>query len=185
MRTTYTVKYRRKREGKTDYKARRNLLASRKHRFVVRKSLKYITVQIVDYTPTGDNVLLSTSSKELVALGWKFGLKNTCAAYLTGLLAAKKAKDKKITTGVVDLGRQTTRKGSKLFAVIKGISEGGVDVGAAKKLAVTEDRIEGKHIASLKDKLGKDQFKNQNTSVKDSIQDISKAVAEVKKKITQ
>ena len=42
----YTVLYRRKREGKTDYKKRMKLLLGKKPRIVLRKSLKHFSLQI-------------------------------------------------------------------------------------------------------------------------------------------
>ena len=180
---TYTVKYRRKREGKTEYRARRNLLSSRKHRVVIRKSLQYITIQVIEYVPGGDRIVLAVSSKKLRDFGWKFGLKNTSAAYLTGLLAGVKAKELKVKSAVVDLGRQTTSKGNKLFAAIKGLMDAGLDVKASAKIAPSNERIEGAHIAGLKDQLSKEQFKNQCSSVKDSLQTITTVFRDVKKKI--
>ena len=47
---TYTVPFRRKREGKTNYKKRLGLLKSKSLRLVVRKSNKHILVQLVDQT---------------------------------------------------------------------------------------------------------------------------------------
>src|SRR5438876_4517198 len=52
----YALPYRRRREGKTDYKLRRALVKSGKPRAVVRLSNKYVTVQITDATITGDIV---------------------------------------------------------------------------------------------------------------------------------
>jgi large subunit ribosomal protein L18 len=141
-----TIPFRRKREGKTDYRLRRKLLSSKNPRLVIRKSLRYITIQAIQYSPTGDIILVSASSKELAKLGWKFGTKNTAACYLTGLLLAKKAKEKKITTGNIDLGRYTTTKGNKLFAAIKGLVDGGLNVPASNKIFPAEERLNGSHI---------------------------------------
>src|SRR6266516_1018279 len=72
----YALPYRRRREGKTDYKLRRALVKSGKPRAVVRLTNKYVTVQITDATITGDIVRASASSRELPKLGWKGGLGN-------------------------------------------------------------------------------------------------------------
>src|SRR5713101_5927807 len=84
----YSLPYRRRREGKTDYKLRRALVKSGKPRAVVRLSNKYVTVQITDATLTGDIVRASASSRELPKLGWKGALGNLPAAYLTEGLKA-------------------------------------------------------------------------------------------------
>ncbi len=156
--TTYTVKYRRKLSGKTDYKARRVLLSANKPRLVIRKSLKYITVQLIQYIPEGDKVLISTSSKELTKLGWNFSTKNTPAGYLTGLLCGKKALAKKFDAAVIDLGRQTTNKGNKLFAVIKGLKDAGIKLSINEKIFPSDDRIKGTHIISYSKEAKNNQF---------------------------
>src|SRR6266705_1471515 len=79
----YALPYRRRREGKTDYKLRRALVKSGKPRAVVRLTNKYVTVQITDATITGDIVRASASSRELPKLGWKGGLGNLPSAGLT------------------------------------------------------------------------------------------------------
>lgn len=71
---SYRVKYRRRREGKTDYKARRILATSGRPRLVVRPSLRNIRVQLTSAELEGDHVEVSTSSHELVnKFGWKGG----------------------------------------------------------------------------------------------------------------
>jgi large subunit ribosomal protein L5e len=94
----YQVKYRRRREGKTDYQARRKLVSQAKdkynapkYRLVVRFSNKYVTVQIVSARIQGDVVLTHASSRELPRYGIKHGLSNWTATYATGLLCARRA----------------------------------------------------------------------------------------------
>ena len=60
--------YKRKKNGKTDYKKRLKLLKSRKPRLVIRKSLTQITAQVIQYQDEGDKVLVSAHSSELKAL---------------------------------------------------------------------------------------------------------------------
>ena len=120
------ISYRRKREGKTDYKKRLKLLKSKKLRLVVRKTNKHIIAQIVQYTPDGDRIVIGLSSKSLEKLGWNFGEKNIPAAYLTGLLIGKKALDAKKQEAILDLGLQTPIHGSKIFAVAKGAQDAGL-----------------------------------------------------------
>ena len=177
------VKYRRKQSGKTDYRTRLNLLSGHKQRIVVRKSLKFITIQIVEYSPTGDTTLVFASSKELVKLGWKFGTKNTAASYLCGLLLGKKAVKAKITHGVVDLGRYTTNKGNKLFAAVKGLIDAGMKISINKDVLPSDERISGAHIAAgAKSVKSPHQFANlkkQNINVAD----IQKNFTQVKESI--
>lgn len=146
----YKVEYRRKREGKTSYKKRLNLLKSEKTRLVVRKSNKYVLAQIVDYSPDGDNVRVTTRSDELKKFNWKCSMKNTPAAYLTGLLCGYKSKAKKINSAIVDLGLQPSTKGSRLYAVIKGVLDAGLQIPVNKEIFPSDDRIKGKVISEYK-----------------------------------
>jgi large subunit ribosomal protein L18 len=143
----YRVKPRRRREGITDYKKRLHLLRSGKTRIVVRKSIKQMSVQFVNYKEKGDEIQASAMSSELVSLyNWKFSTSSTPAAYLTGFLAAKRAKEKGITEGVLDIGRQVPVNGSKIFAVLKGVLDGGIDCPHDEDKLPIEDRIKGKHL---------------------------------------
>ncbi|KAL0853782.1 hypothetical protein Bca101_058934 [Brassica carinata] len=91
----YQVKFRRRHEGKTDYRARirlinqdKNKYNTPKYRYVVRFTNKDITAQILSATITGDIVLASAYAHELPRYGLKAGLTNYAAAYCTGLLLA-------------------------------------------------------------------------------------------------
>ena len=143
----YYTKPRRRREGKTDYRKRLRLLKSRKTRIVVRNSLKNICVQFVGYDEVGDKILASAISKELIKnYQWEYSTSTTPAAYLTGLLAAKRAKDSGISEGVLDIGRQIPVKGSKVFAALKGTLDAGIECPHDAKQLPDEDRLLGKHL---------------------------------------
>jgi large subunit ribosomal protein L18 len=143
----YRVKPRRRREGKTDYRKRLQLLRSRKTRIVIRNSLKNTQVQFVGYHEKGDKILVSAISKELInKYNWKYSTASTPAAYLTGLLAGKKAVDKGIKEGVLDIGRYVPVTGSKVFAALKGVLDSGVDCPHNEEKIPVEDRILGKHM---------------------------------------
>ena len=143
----YHVKPRRQRLGRTDYRRRLSLLRSRKTRIVVRKSIKNTRVQFVEYYQTGDKILVYAVSDELVKhYHWKYSAATTPAAYLTGLLAGTKAKEQGITEGVLDIGRYNPTKGSKLFAVVKGVVDAGIDCPCDEEMFPREDRLMGKHL---------------------------------------
>ena len=143
----YSVKPRRRREGKTDYRKRLKLLRSGKVRIVVRKSLKNTQIQFVEYKESGDNIIVSANSNELIKkYNWKYSTSSTPAAYLTGLLAGKRAKDKGIDECVLDIGRHSPVTGSKLFASIKGVIDAGVECPHDEEKIPNEDRIMGKHL---------------------------------------
>ncbi|KAH8552189.1 hypothetical protein BGW37DRAFT_490957 [Umbelopsis sp. PMI_123] len=93
----FQVKYRRRREGKTDYYARKRLVVqaknkynSPKYRLVVRFTNRDIICQIVYAKLQGDHVLTAAYSHELPRYGIKGGLTNWAAAYATGLLVARR-----------------------------------------------------------------------------------------------
>ncbi|KAI8906366.1 hypothetical protein EDD86DRAFT_248642 [Gorgonomyces haynaldii] len=97
----FQTKYRRRREGKTDYYARKRLIAqakdkynSPKYRFVVRFTNKDIVCQIIYAKIQGDVVLAAAYSHELPKYGIEHGLTNWSAAYATGLLLARRVLKK-------------------------------------------------------------------------------------------
>lgn len=143
----YHVKARRHRKARTDYRKRLRLLKSRKIRIVVRKSIKNIYVQFVEYNSKGDKILISASSGDLVKkYNWKYSVSTTPAAYLTGLIAGKKAKDSGINEGIFDIGRYRPTNGNKLFATLKGVADAGIVCPHSEEMVPSEDRILGKHL---------------------------------------
>lgn len=141
------VLHRRKREMKTDYKQRLSLIKSGLPRFVIRKSLSSTYVQLVRYKPEGDEVLFTVSSKDIKKMGWNHSLSNVPCAYLVGMLAGKKAKEKKIEKGVIDFGLQKTVKGSRIYAAVKGLVDAGLDIPHSPEVFPSDHRINGKHIS--------------------------------------
>lgn len=138
--------YRRKLEGKTDYKKRLRLIVSNKLRFVVRKSNKNLLAQIIQFKPDGDEVLASAHTNELKKFGWKAAKRNMPSAYLLGLLIAQKAKKKKIKDAILDKGLYSN-KGSLVYAVLNGAVDNGLAMPHGKEILPSMERIEGKHIA--------------------------------------
>ncbi|KAL2488407.1 60S ribosomal protein L5-2 [Forsythia ovata] len=93
----FQVKYKRRREGKTDYRARirminqdKNKYNTPKYRFVVRFTNQDIIAQIVSASIAGDMVLAAAYAHELPRYGLEIGLTNYAAAYCTGLLLARR-----------------------------------------------------------------------------------------------
>jgi large subunit ribosomal protein L18 len=150
----YRVPPRRRREGKTDYQARKALVLSGKPRLVTRSTLKNFTAQIIVAKPYGDEVLAAAHSRELKKkYGWKAPTGNVPAAYLTGLLCGLKAKAKGVSEAILDIGLVAPTKGSKLFAALSGVLDAGIDVPHDEEKIVKE-RIKGEHIAKYGKSLG-------------------------------
>lgn len=145
---TLRMPFRRRRLGKTNYKKRLKLLLSGKPRLVVRKSLKYIRAQIVEFDEKGDKTVVFVLSKELKKMGWKYACDNLPAAYLTGLIIGKKALEKGIKEAVLDTGLHRSTKGSRIYAVVKGALDAGLKIPVGEKILPSEERIKGVHIAN-------------------------------------
>jgi len=188
----FQTKFRRRREGKTDYRARKRLCAQSKdkynsprYRLVVRYSNKYVQCQIVYAEMNGDKVVCSAHSSELRNFGINFGLKNFSASYATGLLLARRALrrygmdemyegnevDGKVRTVQygnrtlyvedldweterrplrcnLDVGITSTTLGARVFAAMKGASDGGIDVPHSIKCLIGYDKSSKKYNAS-------------------------------------
>jgi len=93
----YQVKFKRRREGKTDYHARRFLVVqdknkynTPKYRMIVRITNKDIICQIAYARIEGDMIICAAYAHELPRYGVKVGLTNYSAAYCTGLLLARR-----------------------------------------------------------------------------------------------
>ncbi|KAK4440939.1 60S ribosomal protein L5 [Sesamum alatum] len=93
----FQVKFKRRRQGKTDYRARirlinqdKNKYNTPKYRFVVRFTNKDIIAQVSSASIAGDHVLAAAYAHELPRYGLEVGLTNYAAAYCTGLLLARR-----------------------------------------------------------------------------------------------
>jgi large subunit ribosomal protein L18 len=164
----YKLAFKRRKEGKTDYKARLKLMGQNKYRFVVRLSNKHIIAQIVTTKTEGDQTLIAVNSKELERLGWKAGGKNISAAYLTGFLAGKKALKDGIEEVTMDIGLKTSLKGSKLYAVLKGAVDSGLHIPHNETVLPTDERINGEHIAKYAEALSDKEVKEKFSKYKEN-----------------
>ena len=161
-----TIKFRRKREGKTNYKKRLKMLLSGKPRFVVRPSIKGITAQVVTAENVGDKITAGAHSNELKKLGWKFNTGNIPSAYLTGFLAGKKAVKTGIKEAILDIGLRKPVKGGRVFACLKGAVDAGLNIPHSDVILPSEERIKGDHIVKYR-----------------NIKDLSKSFEDIKNKL--
>jgi len=145
---SYRVPYRRRREKKTDYAARRILATSEYPRFVVRISNKTIQVQITKSEIEGDYELAKASSYELKnKYGWIASGKNIPAAYLIGYIAGKKAQEAGIERANLDLGLKRITNGNKIFAVVQGANDAGLEVPVDSDIVPSPEALNGQVIA--------------------------------------
>jgi large subunit ribosomal protein L18 len=144
----YRVPFRRRKEGKTNYRSRRALVLSRVPRLVVRLTLKHAIIQVIEAESIGDKVVVSAHSRELAkTYGWLSNCGNIPSAYLTGLLCGFKAMDNGVETAFLDIGLHIPSKGTRIFAALKGFVDAGVAVPHSEDILPDEGRISGAHIA--------------------------------------
>jgi large subunit ribosomal protein L5e len=139
----YQVKYRRRREAKTDYYARKRLVtqdknkyASPKYRFVVRFSNKDIVCQIFSADLDHDVCVAAAYAHELRRYGVKAGFTNYASAYATGLLLARRVNKKygldEIYPGKVEVDGEDYNVNEQADAEGKAPFKALLDVGLAR-----------------------------------------------------
>jgi len=176
----FQVKYRRRREGKTDYFARKRLIVQNrnkyntpKYRLIVRFTNSNIIAQVAYATIQGDKVVCDARSNELPRYGIKTGLTNYPASYAVGLLLARRLNQKygldETYTGVekvsgedfcvekegdrgafycvLDTGLVRTSSGARVFGVLKGAVDGGLDIPHSNKRFPGYDADKGEYDA--------------------------------------
>ncbi|AXV38287.1 MAG: 50S ribosomal protein L18 [Methanobacterium sp. BRmetb2] len=183
----YKVAFKRRREGKTDYGARLNLIEVDKSRLVVRITNNHVITQIINVAPEGDETLISAHSRELKNMGWLGNTKNITAAYLTGYLCGKKALKEGITDAVLDIGLKSPIKGSKIFAALKGAVDAGLEIPHNDVILPEDSRIQGEHIVEYAKTLDEDELKKKFSQYLDnglSPTDLPNHFEEIKQKIT-
>jgi large subunit ribosomal protein L18 len=158
----YKVPFRRRREGRTDYRYRARLLRARVPRAVVRLSNKHASIQFIEYNAEGDRVLVSVHSKDLKDYGWETSTNNIPSAYLTGFLAGKRALQKGIEKAVLDIGLKVPAKGATCFAALKGMVDAGMHIPHGEEVIPDEDRLKGAHIS--------EELKNQVEKIKEEME---------------
>ena len=141
---------RRKREYKTDYKKRLNILKSRIPRVVFRRTNRYVIAQYISSEQTKDKIEIGISSKSLLKYGWpkelSGSLKSLGACYLTGFLMGKTILKEKKEAPILDLGMQRIIYKSRIFAFLKGLVDSGIKIKYDEKTFPDEEMISGKKL---------------------------------------
>jgi large subunit ribosomal protein L18 len=182
---TYKVKFRRRREGKTNYYRRRRLLLSRTPRLVIRKTNTATIVQVIEAQVIGDLTLATAKSTELVSHGWNAGTGNTPAAYLTGLLAGRRAKQSGVSESILDIGLNPPVRGSRVYAALKGVLDSGLEVPHDPEVIPDDERLSGKHIvAGFKHFQESKSSPNQFSSTQEVQESASRCCEETKEEST-
>ncbi|CDJ35664.1 LOW QUALITY PROTEIN: ribosomal protein L5, putative [Eimeria mitis] len=140
----FQVKYRRRREGKTDYAARRRLTLqdknkynAPKYRFVVRVTNTRVLCQVMYATMQGDRLVCSADSKELTRYGIKKGLADEFVGVEkpTGeeYHIEEVSEDRRPFKCVLDVGIVSTTVGNRVFGAMKGACDGGLHIPHSNK----------------------------------------------------
>ncbi|KAI1289389.1 60S ribosomal protein L5 [Halotydeus destructor] len=179
----FQVKFKRRREGKTDYYARKRLVVqdknkynTPKYRIIVRITNKDIIAQVAYAKIEGDQIVCAAYSHELPRYGVKLGLTNYAAAYCTGYLLSRRlltkfklheiykgneeingdlytAEDVDDKPGTfrahLDTGLARTSTGARIFGVMKGAADGGMDVPHSERRFPGYDAEEKKFDAEI------------------------------------
>jgi large subunit ribosomal protein L18 len=156
---------RRRREGKTNYHARLKLVLSGKKRLVVRASVHSVIVQVVDASLKGDKIIVSAHSSQLQKLGWKYNPGNVPSAYLVGYLCGMRAKQKKISECILDVGILVHKH--RVFSAFRGFLDAGITVPHGDSIFENlhiDSRMNGAHIkqyAELIKKKSKKKYEKE------------------------
>ncbi|HTT35525.1 MAG TPA: 50S ribosomal protein L18 [Thermoplasmata archaeon] len=143
----YRVPFRRRREGKTDYRSRLGLLRGDRPRAVVRFTNRRVLVAVTTYDPVGDRVVAAADSRELVRVGFPArDLASTPAAYLTGYLAGLRAAAGGTTDAVLDVGIGRPTVGGRTLGALKGLLDAGVALPHGDAGFPSPDRLAGSHL---------------------------------------
>ncbi len=152
-----TIKKRR-RENKTDYNSRLKLLKSKKDRVVIRKTNRYLIIQLIKSKESKDSVIMGVNSKDLLGYGWEKKnqgtLKSLPACYLTGLLLGVKMTKKEEV--IFDMGIIRNIKKGRVYSALNGLIDAGVKIKHEKEIFPDEKRLKGEH---LKNKINFEDVK--------------------------
>ena len=156
----YVHTLKRIRQRKTNYRKRSGILIGRRPFIITKISGQNISAQSLKPTLTGDIVIASAHSRELIRHGWKGSMNSMPACYLTGLLLGKKTIEKGATNAVLYTGNNPFT--TKVAACLKGIVDSGIKIPVSKESLPGDDRVSGEHIANYA-KLLKDSEEKYNS----------------------
>ena len=143
------LRFKRRRNGETDYRRRMKMLRGGFARAVVRVTNTQIICQLVNYEPTGDTVKISIDGRTLVEkYGWPIDAsrKSIPASYISGYAMAKAAIAAGHKEAVLDIGLAASTPGNRVFAALKGMVDAGMEIPYGESVLPDDDRINGSHI---------------------------------------
>ena len=143
------LRFKRRRNGETDYRRRMKMLRGGSARAVVRVTNTQTICQLVSYQPTGDSIEVSVDGRTLVAkFGWPMDVsrKSTTASYISGFAMAKLAMAAGHNEAILDIGLAASTPGNRVFAALRGMVDAGLEIPHGEEVLPSDDRINGSHI---------------------------------------
>ncbi len=143
------LRYKRRRNGETDYRRRMRMLRGGSVRAVVRVSNTQTICQLVDYQSGGDEILVSIDGRTLVdKFKWPMDAsrKSVPASYLTGFAMGKAALAAGHNEAVLDIGLAASSSGNRAFSALKGMVDAGLEIPHGEDVLPDDNRVSGAHI---------------------------------------
>lgn len=143
------LRYKRRRNGETDYRRRMRMLRGGSVRAVVRVSNTQTICQLVDYQSAGDEILVSIDGRTLVdKFKWPMDAsrKSVPASYLTGFAMGKAALAAGHDEAVLDIGLAASSSGNRAFSALKGMVDAGLEIPHGEDVLPDDNRVSGAHI---------------------------------------
>jgi len=143
------LRYKRRRNGETDYRRRMRMLRGGSVRAVVRVSNTQTICQLVDYQSGGDEILVSIDGRTLVdKYKWPMDAsrKSVPASYLTGFAMGKAALAAGHNEAVLDIGLAASSSGNRAFSALKGMVDAGLEIPHGEDVLPDDNRVSGAHI---------------------------------------
>ncbi|MFL2956846.1 MAG: 50S ribosomal protein L18 [Marine Group II euryarchaeote MED-G36] len=143
------LRYKRRRNGETDYRRRMRMLRGGSVRAVVRVSNTQTICQLVDYQSGGDEILVSIDGRTLVdKFKWPIDAsrKSVPASYLTGFAMGKAALAAGHDEAVLDIGLAASSSGNRAFSALKGMVDAGLEIPHGEDVLPDDNRVSGAHI---------------------------------------
>jgi len=142
------LRFKRRRNGKTDYRRRLRMLRGGAPRAIVRVSNTQVVCQLAQFDPEGDRIVASFSGNNLAAYGWpgEASTKSVPACYVAGYALGKSALSAGHDSAILDIGLASSSPGNRIFAALKGMIDAGLDVPYGDGVLPSDDRVNGAHI---------------------------------------
>lgn len=157
---SYVHTLKRIRTHKTNYRKRQALLISRQNFVTIKVTNQNLIAQVLKPKIRGDEVRVSTHSRELRRHGWKGSLNSLPACFLVGTLLGRKALEKEVKNAILYIGNKPFT--SRIAACVKGIVHAGVNIPISSESFPPDHRLNGQHIANYATKLKSEDIEKYN-----------------------